>query len=104
VSTFNTEDLDVTEMPIGTCLPFKPNEVPEGWIKFEGQTIKENDHPLLFERVLAIDTIWERLGGNVKNSKITFPSPSPEQVSVMAFGVSYKNQPDMVLAIKAEHI
>jgi hypothetical protein len=104
VSTFDIESLDVTEMPVGSLLPFKPDSVPEGWIKLKGQEVSGESNPLLYERIDAVEEIWQMLGGSIKDGTIIMPDPDPQQVSKMSFGVSFKNQPDMVLAIKAEHI
>lgn len=99
--------IDMSELtkiaPLGTVLPFDlEDELPKGWLKFDGSVLEKKDYPGLHERIWSQLDIWLKMGGNISNSAIVLPNiDSPNDAMELAFG--YRSDPPMniTLAIKA---
>ena len=106
---------DVELLPVCSILPFtKDEDVPPEFAVMDGRVITYRDAPefvlRMHERWTAHSKLpihkaavefWERYGGSVNQSFIRLPTIPPEEVTQLAFGVTYLPEDvKPVLAIK----
>lgn len=91
-------------MPIFSILPFKPGEVPDGWIEFKGQFIGQGEFPELYEAIKMsqeANGLWEdQFNAEILVDGLILPDPTYEQAALWSMGVSLNPPPPCVLAIK----
>lgn len=97
---------DANEVPLGTILPFPPDNIPEGWEVFDGRWLTYAHYPDLFDVIESapaqVRHIWESMGGTFTHTLIRLPNPTSAEARAALFGNNPAPEIDFVLAIKAE--
>lgn len=98
---------DTEYLPLGSVIPWPRNEVPEGWLAFDGQSFLAENHSELYALLETMDPragdIFDGWGGEIdpKTHSVTLPDIDSDSVMGLMWGVAIQNGPELVLAIKA---
>jgi hypothetical protein len=95
---------DPQTVPVGTVLPFLPNEVPEGWEIFDGRAVDMPEfHAILTNGPAMGRQLWHQMGGSINDDgSIGLPNPTQEEARAHVFGSAPHPEMEIVLAIKAK--
>lgn len=112
---------DLDDLPVGVMLPFVKGEVPDNWMKLEGQTLSGDDYPTLvftyreafrdvvpkqYSSRLAEAMAWEWVsaGGEIHEDRLVLPTIHDHEAWKYAFGMVEPGPgaPTLVAAIKVK--
>ena len=66
------------DAPLGMVLPYPGDQIPTGWLLFDGSTLNEKEYPelsALLRGAEGIETHWSNMGGSFTDEAIIFPNP-----------------------------
>lgn len=92
------------DTPLGAVLPFaSKDDLPHGWMPFEGQTLTAEEYPALVYALNAehLIPVWESMGGTANPDQVVLPNVTTyEDANELMFGVRFATP--LILAIKVE--
>lgn len=88
-------------LPVGFINPFPPDSVPDNWVPFDGRVLFGHDYPSLYDSLMRVAQVWERLGGKISANAIVMPGPlTDEEANDLVWGMKVDPPVPMTLALK----